>query len=1005
MRIRLSTAAALAVALLPAALVASGCSDEGCLSGREGCVVPSPCQELEPPSCDDPSLVLRVIRPGDEVPGGLEAFGAVGDILIGNSRVMAVIDAIENENYIGMSGGFLLDLSTTGDDNDSLNQIMHAVGFLPEDTVVYKSMELLEGEGFVAVQVKGHLAGDVRQKVYSRYEVRPCEPGVRVRTEMFHGGDDDAVWANVDGFWWGGRQNWGFTPAPGVGFHHPSFGLSTVNDAFRDMPFLVGASFVEPAAAYATVGCNVPELKGFQSDTVSGVGGPREVVRPGDYLIYERIHLAAKGRGVQPAADLALDVRERLFGERKAPITGNITVAGAPSLAHRDRALVVISEGRASDPAELRTPWTVVVPEPDGSFRAEVPAEREYLLEVVAFGQVVAREAVPVGAQGGDAGTIDIPAAGEITVVVNVDGQQSDAQVWVIPADEETAESTRARFLGALGADACAPLLAYPYGPSPACNRFLVNDPVTVEVPSGSYHVYASKGPFATVDRAAITVTPGSSESLTFDLSTLPVAPTGTLSADFHVHGAKSFDTMIPDITRVQSFLAAGVDVIAATEHDAVGDFSEAMDALGITDEVILMPGLEATTFVLWYWNPDVTFPQVIGHWNFWPLKYRPEAPKKGAPSDERVEPGQLFTRVKQAELPEWGIIQLNHPYSSNQFGRDYGWLDALSLDLNEPLPLYDDGTAAALYHRQPEGSLYRNSDYDTQEVMTGTRNDRLLADRAFWFYGLNQGFLRGGTGNSDSHTLTDNLVGVPRTLVWTETTRQDFDMERFNRDVKAGRMIGTNGPVIDARVVAPDQTEHRPSLVPFTPASGSELRITVSAAPWVYLEEIRVIVNGELALTITEGIENAADPFASQPIERFDARVPLSELVERGARDSWIVVEAGIALPLTGDLDCDGIPDTTDNNGDGVVDWRDVDRNGDGAVTAEDLDADGDGQLDDAPEACTGPVGPILDREAPPLDSDLYPFYAVTDGAFPHSFTNPFVFDFDGDGFDPPGI
>lgn len=1005
MRTRLSSSAALVALLLPAALAGSGCSDEGCLDGKEGCVVPSPCQALEAPTCDDPSLVLRVIRPGDDVPGGLEAFGAVGDVMIGNSRVVAVIDAIENENYIGMSGGFLLDLSTTGDDNDSLNQIVHAVGFLPEDTVVYKSMELLEGEGFVAVQVKGHLAGDERQRVYSRYEVRPCEPGIRVRTEMIHGGDDDAVWANLDGYWWGGRQNWGFSPVPGIGFQHPSFGLSTVNDAFRDMPFLGGASFVEPAASYATVGCSVDHLEGFQSETVSGAGGPREIIRPGDYLIYERIHLAANGRGVQPAADLALDVRERLFGERHAAIEGTITVAGVAGLSHRDRALVVISEGRASDPEELRTPWTVVVPNPDGSFRAEVPADREYLLDVVAFGHVVATEAVQVGGADVDAGEIDIPAAGELTVAVNVDGQASDAQVWVIPADEDTAERTRAHFLGALGADACAPLLAYPYGPSPACNRFLVKDPVTVEVPSGSYHVYASNGPFATVERAPITVTPGSSESLTFNLVRLDVAPAGTLSADFHVHGSKSFDTMLPDITRVQSFLAAGVDVIAATEHDAVGDFSEAMDALGLTDEVILMPGLEATTFVLWYWNPDVTFPQVIGHWNFWPLEYRPEAPKNGAPSDERAEPGLLFTRVKQAELPEWGVIQLNHPYSSNQFGRDYGWLDALSLDLHNPLPLYDDGSGAALYHRQPAGSLYRNSDYDTQEVMTGTRNDRLLANRAFWFYGLNQGFLRAGTGNSDSHTLTDNLVGVPRTLVWTDTTRQTFDIERFNRDVKAGRMIGTNGPVIDARVLAPNGDVRGPSLVPFVPAEGSELRVTVSAAPWVYLEEVRVIVNGELALTIDEGIENAANPFASEPILRYDAVFPLSDFVEPGARDAWIVVEAGTRLPLAGDLDCDGIPDTGDNNGDGEVDWRDADRDGDGRVTADDLDVDGNGQPDEAPAACSGPVGPLLDPPAPPIDSDLYPFYAVTDGSYPQSFTNPFVFDFDGDGYDPPGI
>lgn len=997
-------ALALALALVPALMTTSGCTKEGCLDGSEGCVVPAPCQALEAPTCEDPSLVLRVIERGDDVPGGLEAFGAIGDVMIGNSRVTAVLDAIENENYIGMSGGFLLDLSTTGDDNDSLNQIVHAVGFLPEDTVVYTSMELLEGDGFVAVQVKGHLAGDIRKRVYSRYEVRPCEPGVRVRTEMYNGGDEDAVWANLDGYWWGGRQNWGFSPVPGIGFNHPAFGLSTVNDAFRDMPFLVGASWVEPAAAYASVGCSVDHLEGFQSDTVSGAGGPREIVRPGDYLLYERIHLAASGRGVEPVAALALDVRERLFREPHTTLSGRVTVAGAAGLNHRERAIVLVSEGRESDPAELRTPWTVVLPEEDGTFTASLPADREYLLEVIAFGAVVATERAQVGTEPVTLDDIDIPAAGELTVSVTAGGQLTDAMVWVIPADDDTATQTAARFLGE-ASDSCAPLLAYPYGPSPACNRFLVKDPVTVEVPSGSYHVYASIGPFGTVAKEEIVVTPASSEELVFSLEALPVAPAGTLSADFHVHGSKSFDTMLPDVTRVQSLLAARLDVIAATEHDAVGDFSDALDTLGVTDEVILMPGLEATTFVLWNWNPEVTYPQVIGHWNFWPLQHRPDAPKDGAPSDERAEPAQLFTRVKQAELPEWGVIQLNHPFSDNQFGRDYGWADALGLDLNDPLPLYDDGSAAALFHRQPQGSLYRNSDYDTQEVMTGTRNHRVLADRALWFYTLNQGFLRAGTANSDSHTLTDNLVGVPRNLVWTPTTKQDFDVERFNRDVKAGHMIGTNGPVLDVRIVAPSGDVTRPSLAPFASVEGSMLQITLTAAPWVYVDEIRVIVNGEVVRVIEEGIENAASPFAAEPVLRLDEALSLDELLPPGDADAWLVVEAGTPLPLVGDLNCDRIPDTGDNNLDEVVDWRDVDRDEDGAVTDADLDIDVDGVLDDAPTPCTGPVGPILDPEAPPIDSDRHPFYAVSDGAFPLAFTNPFVLDRGGDGYDPPGL
>ena len=74
-------------------------------------------------------------------------------------------------------------------------------------------------------------------------------------------------------------------------------------------------------------------------------------------------------------------------------------------------------------------------------------------------------------------------------------------------------------------------------------------------------------------------------------------------------------------------------------------------------------------------------------------------------------------------------------------------------------------------------------------------------------------------------------------------------------------------------------------------------------------------------------------DPLAAIEVLRLDRAIPLSDLLPAGTRDAWIVVEAGDPLPATADLDCDGVPDTTDNNGDGDLDWRDVERNGDGVV------------------------------------------------------------------------
>ena len=64
-------------------------------------------------------------------------------------------------------------------------------------------------------------------------------------------------------------------------------------------------------------------------------------------------------------------------------------------------------------------------------------------------------------------------------------------------------------------------------------------------------------------------------------MQSLPICcRAGALSGDFHVHGAASYDSSIPDQDRVVSFLAAGLDVIVATDHDVVTSYAETLDDL-----------------------------------------------------------------------------------------------------------------------------------------------------------------------------------------------------------------------------------------------------------------------------------------------------------------------------------------------------------------------------------------------------------------------------------------
>ena len=166
-------------------------------------------------------------------------------------------------------------------------------------------------------------------------------------------------------------------------------------------------------------------------------------------------------------------------------------------------------------------------------------------------------------------------------------------------------------------------MLGPPHGKTPACNRALTADGTfDLLLPDGAYYVYATRGPFATLDRAEIALAPGDDVTLPFVVQDLPdILPPGVVSGDFHVHGAGSYDSSIPDVDRVLTFLASGVDVIVATDHDAVTSYEGALAQLSVSPRALaVIPGVEQTPNILWFDVPGQDFPKTLGHFNFWPL-------------------------------------------------------------------------------------------------------------------------------------------------------------------------------------------------------------------------------------------------------------------------------------------------------------------------------------------------------------------------------------------------
>jgi hypothetical protein len=910
------------------------------------------------------------------LPGGLDLRDAEGtgiDYVLQNGSVTVVIDALAEPHGLAPTGGNIIDMGGRGGADD-LNLIYQIAGVLPDDAFAYSSIEVIdEAPEMVGLIVRGTMDGRPEVKVVTRYELHACDPGVRVRSEVYNGSPDPHAFTISDTSHWGKRNALPFAPLPEQGFVQPSFELVDLQDTFASYDYVLARAAEDQGPSYAFVACDRDQLRGVNSTELSALGTSVDLLRPGGERSFQRFIVATESRDLSEASKIVSDLRQQLHGDPASIVLrGQVVAEGLPLAGSIRRATIVVSE--VVDDNSLR-PITTIVPDDAGAFEASVASTAPLRYELWSFGRVVASGDVPSGASP-DLGEIEIEMPGRLGISVTGDNTPMYGSLFVLPADQAEEARLRGDWLGEFYE--CSPWLGPPVGGSPACNVVNLKPQGTdFELPAGRYQLWFTAGPEWTLARFDIEVVAGEYASLGLNLQSLNVAPPGWLSADLHVHGQASFDSSLPDVDRVQSFVAHGIDVVASTDHDFVTDYSDTLRDLGLDGQTIVIGGLETTQLIPHMMVPGSEFPKVIGHFNHWPIEVDSSAPRGGAPWDEKMEAGELFDRVKERMGPE-GIHMLNHPWDETQFGRDLGFLRAIGFDPRKPIPEREDGTPNGVLQRASEAGT-RNIDFDLIEVQNGSGVTQVIKTRALWFSLLSQGYLRAGVGNSDSHEL-DERLGFARTYVDAGVTRDNFDIGSFNRALKAGKAIAGNGVVVIVSVGQAGGARRGLGFDPYRPAAGDTLDIEVRAPPWVPVNEVKVVSSrGEVVVAGASEVLVPADPMGTEGIVRFQGSIALDSLLLAG-KDDWVLVEAGLSLYATADLDDDGVQDTGDNNGDGIIDDADIE---------EDEDS-----------------GPLENPEDPtdPLDP-RYIMTRVLPRSWAYGFSNPLLIDWNGDGWTAPGL
>jgi len=866
------------------------------------------------------------------------------------------------QSEAGFSGGTLLDLGLVGHDNDQLPHMFTVGGLSTSNFVVHGpspdcptcSISASTTANSATIRVEGVLLGfgptsppsDLR--LVTEYIAEGSNPYLTIRTTLDNNGTGTP--AGLGGFLdvllWTSRGITPFSPLPGKGFTHTALDLTNPAAALELPTYAAGPGNVGPAdgvndpntgavsgeVSYGLLGESVsldPDgptgptpptvtpvntMFGVSSDLITAMGNlPAGALGPGAELVYtRRIYVGDRNDVASVANNIFTDLAART-GFATGTISGDVDAAETPAveasvIATRTDAGVIPGFATGAPTTQFRTNPA------DGTFSGIVLPVGTYDLEFRAEERDPVTVTGVVVTAGADT-VVSVPTLSgkgmlHFEVRESVKGPDPLVPAKVTFKGLDVPDPRFKRDFEAFSITPTGPEDIEPetFGGGLAHQNmlYLPNGTGSVQLRPGRYELYISRGPEYSVRRRRVRVREGRDRRVRTRIRR--IAPvTDALSADFHIHSARSLDSSAGVMDRVASFAGEGLEVMVSTDHDFIVDYAPIIASLGLGNLMTSMVGSETTTSVP---NPPA-FPDSIGHINSWPLSLDPIARRDGAIEDEFTAPNHVFSLLRARGAQ---VVQYNHPRSGVSGLTSIGFFNNFGYDPTLPITappndlLLDDDVLGPGISGVPNPDGFRNIDFDVMEIMNGTNLNRFSEVRSDWFSLLNQlgtptangpvPFI-GGTAVSDSHRIQVEAPAYGRTYVLgVGDSPQGVDTNLLNSKVRAGHMFGTTGPFIDFSV--DDGSASAGIGDTLVPAGASvNLHIRVRATNWMPVQEVRLVANGFTVMKFT-GSQLKSPPRSpwSQGkgrVTRLDTTVTLPV-----SQDTYFLVEAGAPVDGT---------------------------------------------------------------------------------------------------------
>jgi hypothetical protein len=863
--------------------------------------------------------VARQISDTADCVGGPLSRCRMNDYLLANDRIRVVIQDLQrNILGIGGFGGQIIDadiVRTAGPDRDNFEEMSTAINL--ENTAHYTNITVLNdgSDGQAAIiRVTGvddlldlinpssALAGfnlpfpvtaddvDLPIEVLTDYILEPGRNYVRMETTLQNlGGAQLKIFFGdfLNGS--GQAALW----QPGYGFGEPLVTTRCPAAAPNPCNFFVYEGYKSGAgvsygyvdsgstrlSTFTTVGVSVPLIGTEVILALLGSAQPNHVLEPfgmtGDSKTITRHFVVGDGT-VQSVVDARNEIQFIPTGD----VVGTVTVGGAPA-AGAD----VILIGNAMDgPGFANTARNVVAhtsTDAAGQYRlsgAPGAYTVEANLEGAPFeggGATPVSHAVAVAAYQSVTQNVALPATGAIQVsATDGAGAPLAARVSVVgfdpsvdPANTQAVVvvNNRTGVFNDLQEDGT------PFGLSQVHFMDTSGSTGALPIEPGNYRVVLSHGPEFSSASSDIAVVAGATTPVAGQITRV-LDTTGFVGSDFHVHSIDSADAQVSRVDRVVSLLAEGVDFFTPSDHEFRADFAPTIAALGGSSLLGTATGNEITTFD-------------YGHFNAWPMTIDPAQVNGGAVDHGGAAPAGLdFPSAGNFSLtpaqiialaagdPGTNTVQINHIHS--HFGVD--GQTGLAIDTGVEPP--QSGVPAAA-RRLPALPNFFTDTFNALEIWIGDDRGQVYTNflgqnAGDWFNLINQGIVRTGIADSDTHGRIGGSAGNPRSMVASPTDAPgalSAIADTLSANVNDGRVVGTNAPMVRVTVDAAStgQTGGLALGLPRTIATtdgNADVTVQIQSPIWAKFDRVEYYVNS----VTTKSIVNKNSGAGTVAVRRY---------------------------------------------------------------------------------------------------------------------------------------